>query len=143
MSIAENKALVRRLEAALNTGRVDAGLELFAEEFVFNGKRIGRQDLVNIRAPLWEAVPDVCWTIDEMVAEGDSVASFCTAQGTHQKDFAHPALGRAPASGKPIRYSYAVVHRIADGQIVEARDVSDRLTLLVQLGVIPAPGTTA
>lgn len=143
MSIEENKARIRRLEAALNSGRVDAGVELFAEEFLFNGQRISRQDLVQIRAPLWEAVPDVRWTIDEMVAEGDAVASIATVQGTHTRDFAHPALGRAPASGKPIRYAYAVVHRIAGGQIVEARDVSDRLTLLIQLGVIPAPGTTA
>lgn len=140
MSIEENKALVRRLEQALNSGAVDAGIELFAAEFLFNGQRIGRHDLVRIRASLWDAVPDVRWTIDDMAAEGDAVASFCTVQGTHQRDFAHPALGSAPASGKPIRYTYAVLHRIVDGQIVEARDVSDRLALLVQLGVIPAPG---
>jgi steroid delta-isomerase-like uncharacterized protein len=140
MSVEENKALVRRLEDALNSGQADAGLELFAEDLLYNGQRIGRQVLAQVRAPLWAAVPDVRWTIETLVAEGDEVATLWTVEGTHQQDFAHPALGRAPASGEPIRYSYAVVHRIIDGQIVEARDVSDRLTLLQQLGVIHLPG---
>lgn len=139
MSIEEHKEIVRRLGEALNSGRVDAGIELFAEEFLYNGERIGRQDLVAVRAPVWAALPDVRWTMEEMVAEGEAVASFWTVEGTHLGEFAHPALGHAPASGKPVRSTYMVIHRIAHGQIVEARDVSDRLTLLRQLGVIPTP----
>lgn len=140
MSVEENKALIRRLEVALNSAQVDAGLDLFAEEILYNGQRIDRQALVQVRAPLWVAVPDVRWTIETLVAEGDEVATLWTVHGTHQEDFDHPALGRAPASGKPIHYAYMVIHRIVDGQIVEARDVSDRLTLLGQLGVIRLPG---
>ena len=140
MSVKENVALIRRLEAALNSGQVDAGLELFAEEFVYNGQRINRQDLVQVRASLWTAVPVVHWTTEELVSDQDRVATLWTVQGTHQKAFAHPALGHAPARGKPIRYAYMVIHRIAGGGIVETRDVSGRLTLLQQLGVIPAPG---
>ena len=139
MSIEENTSLIRRLEAALNSGRVDAGLELFAEELVYNRQRISRRDLVQIRAPLWAAVPDVRWRIEELVADERQVASLWIVEGTHQGEFAHPTLGRAPASGNPIRYAYMVIHRIAGGQIVETRDVSDRLTLLQQVGVIPSP----
>jgi steroid delta-isomerase-like uncharacterized protein len=141
MSVDENTALICRLEAALNSGRADAGLELFAEEFLYNGQRMDRQGLLQVRAPLWAAVPDVRWTITEMVAAGDMVATLSTVQGTHQVDFNYPGLGHAPASGKPIHYRYMVMHRIADGQIVEAWDVSDRLTLLQQLGALPAPGS--
>jgi ketosteroid isomerase-like protein len=68
------------------------------------------------------------------------VATRWTVRGTHTVDFVHPALGRAQATGRPIHYSYVVHHRIADGKIVESWDVSDRLTLLLQLGVIAAPG---
>ena len=139
MSVDENKVLVHRLGEALNSGQVDAGIELFAEEFLYNGQRIGRQELIAIRAPIWAALPDIRWTIEEMVAEKDSVATFWTVQGTHEAEFFHPALGRAPASGKAVRSTYMVIHRIADGRIVEARDVSDRLTLLRQLGAISLP----
>jgi predicted ester cyclase len=140
MSIDDTKRIVRQLEAALQTGVVDAGLELFAEELTYNGQRMSRDQLVQVRAPLWAAVPDVRWTIEELVAEGDTVASLLVVTSTHTADFDYPGLGRAPASGNPIRYHYMVMHRIVDGRIVEARDVSDRLTLLQQLGVLAAPG---
>jgi steroid delta-isomerase-like uncharacterized protein len=141
MSIDENKSVIRQLEEALSSGQADAGLELYAEEFLYNGQRVGRDYLVHIRAPLWEAVPDVQWTIEEMVAEGNAVTTLWTVTGTHLGDFAHSflGLGTAPASWGQIHYSYMVLHRLADGVIVEARDVSDRLTLLLQLGVIAAP----
>lgn len=144
MSVEDNIAVIRRLEAALNSGRVDAGLDLFAEETVYNGQRVGREFIRRLRAPLWAAVPDVRWTLEDLVAAGDRVATFWTVTGTHTGEFAHPllGLGRAPASGRPIRYGYAVVHRLAGGRIAETRDVSDRLTLLRQLGVLPAPDPT-
>jgi steroid delta-isomerase-like uncharacterized protein len=139
MTIDENKALIRRLEEALNSGRVDAGLDLFAEEFLYNGQRIDRQELVQVRAPFWTAMPDIRWTIEALVAEEDQVATLWTVEGTHGGEFFHPALGRASPTGKPVRSTYMVIHRIVDGRIVEARDVSDRLTLLRQLGVIRLP----
>ena len=45
MSTDENKALIRRHEAALNRGQVDAGLELFADPCLYNGQPISRDVL--------------------------------------------------------------------------------------------------
>ena len=59
MSIEENKAVVRKLEEALNAGRPDAGLEVWAEDLLFNGRRITPQTIAQLRAPLWDAVPDL------------------------------------------------------------------------------------
>ena len=140
MPTEENKAIIRRLEEALNTGRVEAGLDLFADPCIFNGQEISPQVIPQIRAPLWVAVPDVRWTLEQMIAEGEWVAVRWSVRGTHTGDFAHPTLGSAPASGNLVAVSYMDHYRIASGQIAEGWEVGDRLTLLQQLGVILAPG---
>ena len=140
MPIEENKAVVRKLEAALNAGRADAGLEVWAEDLLFNGRRITPQTIAQLRAPLWAAVPDMRWTMEQLVAEGEWVAVRSTMRGTHTGDFAHPVFGAAPASGRTIEMLYLDHYRIVDGKIAEAWEARDALTLLQQLGVIPAPG---
>jgi len=139
VSIEENKAVVRKLEEALNAGRADAGLEVWAEDLVFNGRRISPQAIAQLRAPLWDAVPDLRWTMEQLVAEGDWVAVRSTMRGTHTGDFAHPAFGSAPASGRAVEMLYLDHYRVVDGKIAEAWEARDALTLLQQLGVIPAP----
>jgi len=143
MSVEENKAVVRRLEQALNAGHPEAGLEIWADELVFNGQTIGPRTIAQLRAPLWAAVPDVRWTLEQMIAEGDWVATRSTMQGTHTGDFSHPTFGSAPASGRPIRMTYMDHYRIADGRIAEAWETRDALSLLQQLGVITAPDRPA
>lgn len=143
MSVEENKAIVRRLEEALNAGRADAGLELWAEDLRLNGQPIGPQAVARLRAPLWAAVPDIRWTLERVIAEGAWVAVRWSVHGTHTGDFAHPVFGAAPASGRAIQMSYMDHYRIADGRIAEAWEVRDALALLQQLGVIPAPGQPA
>lgn len=139
MSAEENKTVIRRLEEALNAGRPDAGLDVWAENLTFNGQTISPQTVAQIRAPLWTAVPDVRWTLERMIAEGDWVAVLWTMRGTHTGDFAHPVFGAAAASGKAIQMSYMDHYRIADGRIAEAWEVRDALALLQQLSVIPTP----
>jgi steroid delta-isomerase-like uncharacterized protein len=140
MSLEENKAVVRKLEVALNAGHADAGLDVWADDLRFNGHTISPQTVAQLRAPLWAAVPDVRWTAEEMIAEGDWVAVRWTMRGTHTGDFTHPAFGSAPASGKAIEMMYIDHYRIADGRIAESWEARDALTLLQQLSVIPAPG---
>ena len=143
MSAEETKALIRRHEAALNSGRVDAGLELFADPFLYNGQPIGREVIRQMRTILWTAVPDVRWILEHVFAEGDWVAVRWTMRGTHTGKFAHPRWGSAPASGKPVTVTYLDHYRIADGQIVEAWEVRDGLSLQEQFGIVTAPGHPA
>jgi steroid delta-isomerase-like uncharacterized protein len=140
MSVEENKAVIRKLEAALNAGRPDAGLDVWADDLAFNGQAISPQTIAQLRAPLWAAVPDVRWTLERIIAEGDWVAVQWTMRGTHTGDFTHPAFGSAQASGKAIQMTYMDHYRIVDGRIAEAWEVRDALTLLQQLSVIPSPG---
>ncbi len=102
MSLEETKALIRRHEAALNSGRVEAGLELFADPCLFNGQPISREVIRQMRTILWTAAPDVRWIAEHLVAEGDWVAVRWTMRGTHTGEFVHPTWGSAPASGMPV-----------------------------------------
>src|SRR5688572_25944042 len=68
MSPEENKALIRRLGAALNSGGVDAGLDLFADSCLYNGHPVGREVIRQLRTILWTAAPDVQWLEEHVFA---------------------------------------------------------------------------
>ena len=63
MSLEENKPFIRWPEAALNSGRVDAGLELFADPCLFNGQPISREVIRQLRTIPWAVAPDVRWIL--------------------------------------------------------------------------------
>jgi predicted ester cyclase len=142
MSIEENKGVISRHEAALNSGRVDAGLELFTEPCLYNDHPIDRDVIRQMRTILWTAAPDVRWIAEHSFAEGDWVAVRWSMQGTHTGEFVHPVWGSAPASGQPVVVTYLDHYRIADGQIADVWEVRDGLSLQEQFGLV-APGRTA
>ena len=70
--------------------------------------------------------------IEDQIAEGDKVVSRIKAWGTHTGDF----MG-IPATGKEVTMEAIVVHRIANGKIVEHWSQVDALRLYNQLGAFP------
>jgi len=139
MSSEEAKALIHRHEVALNSGQVDAGLDLFSDPCLFNGHPISREVIRQMRTILWTAAPDAKWIAEHSFAEDDWVAVRWTMRGTHTGEFVHPTWGSAPASGKPVALTYLDHYRIADGQIVEVWEVRDGLSLREQFGIVAAP----
>jgi steroid delta-isomerase-like uncharacterized protein len=130
VSVEENKAVVRKLEAALNAGRADAGLEVWAEDLLFNGRRISPRDIARLRASLWDAVPDLRWTMEQLVAEGDWVAVRWTMRGTNTGE--HP--GGPPATGRQVEVTGYAFYRLEGGRLREQWAAIDRLDVLQQLG---------
>lgn len=125
MSAEENKALDRRVvEEILNTGRVELFSEVMEEPVAAHLRR-------DIPA-LWQAFPDLHYTIEDMVAEGDRVAMRVVITGTNTGPF----QGRPP-TGKAARWTGTSFSRHANGKIVEQWLIIDIFTLLQQLGVIP------
>jgi steroid delta-isomerase-like uncharacterized protein len=142
MSLAENKAVVRRLlEEVINEGHQVVADELVTSNFVdhnpmpgFPPNREGfKKSFVTFRA----AVPDLRYTIDDIIAEGDKVVVRWTAKGTHKGEM----LG-IPPTGKKVAISGVDVFRLAKGQLVELWLSWDQLGMLQQMGVIPMPGQT-
>ena len=85
-----------------------------------------------IIAMMRSGFPDIQWTLEEMVSEGDKVAVRYTMRGTHQGVF----LGVQP-TGKPIVVQAINFYRLNDNQIVEEYGQPDMLGLLKQIGAMP------
>ena len=81
------------------------------------------------------AFPDLHFTIEELIAEGDKVAGRYTARGTHKGE-----LMGIPPTNNAISLTVSEIYRIADGKITEHWVILDALGMMQQLGVIPAPG---
>ncbi len=135
-SVAQNEALVRQVLDLIDERKLDAAFELYAADYIYHGP--GGQELRGrdgIRG-LWDVYltgfPDLSSTVEDMISEGDKVVLRWTIQGTHTGEF----LG-VPASDKKITLPITEIFRIADGQLVEAWDQYDRMTVMQQIGAIP------
>lgn len=140
MSAGENKAIVRRWVEEFNRGNLAIDDELVAEDFVLNGQRIGLAGEKQYAAVVVAAFPGIQTTIHDLIAEGDRVAARVTYRtGPQQGELLHPLFGRIAPSGKQAVYSGIGIIRIAGGKIAEQWMVRDSLSMLQQLGVLPAP----
>ena len=92
----------------------------------------GRDTYLAIVAANSQAFPDLKWTVEDMIADGDTVAVRYTMTGTHRGTFA----GVAP-TGKAVTAQSMAFYRLADGKIVEERAQLDMLSLLQQMGAVP------
>ena len=143
MSTETNKTVSRRLfEEVWNKGNLAVLNELIAENHVSSGPGAlpesptgpeGTKQLVTLYR---NAFPDVHFTIDEQIAEGDKVVTRWTADGTHQGE-----LQGIPATGKVSTVTGIAIDRIVNGKIAESWGIFDQFGMMQQLGVIPTPET--
>jgi len=81
------------------------------------------------------AFPDLHFTVEDLIAEGDKVVARITARGTQQGAF----MG-IPPTGKQVTVTVIDINRIVGDKSVEHWLEMDTLGLLQQLGVVPMPG---
>jgi steroid delta-isomerase-like uncharacterized protein len=128
MSVEENKAFVQRyVEEPWNKGNVDALDELCAPNFHLEGFGGVEEFKATIKA-FRKSFPDLHFTVEEIIAEGDKVAYRWTARGTHQGEYE----GVAP-TGKTITSTGITIIRLADGKVVEDRFESGGPSITEQL----------
>ena len=142
MSAEENKAVVLRFYEGLWNGRdLDVADEIIAHDCVTHQLHSGAAPAATPRGPEdvkrhvgeWLAgFPDLRFTVEQLVAEGDRVASQSVMRGTH----AGAWMGVAP-TGKEVSVRLSVVQRIAAGKIVEDWVLVEALGLFQQLGLVP------
>ncbi len=136
MSIADNKRLADRVwEEIWHQGDLERIDGLFAQDFVrhdpgreIHGPEENRQFIQSFRT----AFPDLRFTVEDQIAEGDKVCVRYRFQGTNSGAF----QGRAPTQ-KQVVYSGILVYRIANGKIAEQWTEFDLMGLLRQLGILP------
>jgi steroid delta-isomerase-like uncharacterized protein len=141
MSTEENKAIVRQMvEEIFNQGDMSRADELLAPDFVEHeelppGIPPGPEAPKQMFTMLHTAFPDFKATINDIIAEGDKVVVYMTWTGTQRGEF----MG-IPPTGKSISIGVLDILRIAGGQVAEHWGLMDRMAMMEQLGVIPAPG---
>lgn len=139
MSAGENKAVVRQLYEDLFNQKNLAALDgVTAPNFVDHDPDNPTADLAGARQyfrMMFAAFPDLRVTVEDMIAEGDTVVARVTVSGTHQGEF----LG-IPPGGKQVTITGIDILRLADGKLVEHWGQFDSLGMMQQLGVIPTPG---
>jgi len=140
MSTEENKAIVRRIfEEIWNQGNLDVVDEILEPNYVSQGLADGLppgiEGFKQWFSILSSASPDIHFTIEDQIAEGDKVVTRYTIRGTHKGEL----MGIA-ATGKQVTVTAMNISRIVGGKIVESWNNWDALGMMQQLGVVPAMG---
>jgi len=124
----------RYFEEVANERRLELADELFAPDFGSPGPLLGPDAARAALRSMWAAFPDLHFSIDELVAEGDRVVAKVTYTGTHRGTF----LGIEP-TGRSIRFTGVEMAIVRDGLIArEAWHSVDHGQILDQLGSGPA-----
>lgn len=140
VSTEANKDLVHRLWYEELWGKWNTGIadDLFTPNYILHlagsPDPVARDGTKHVVSMFGAAFPDLTHTVEEMVAEGNTVAARWTIRGTHQGEF----QGMAP-TGKQVQVTGITIHHLTEGRITESWLVFDTLTVLQQLGAIPIP----
>ena len=142
VSAEDNKALVRRfVDEVQSAGNIDLIDEICSPEFVNHSAPPGipadREGIKILTANVRQAFPDSYFTVEDMMVEGDKVATRKTFHGTHEGEF----VG-IPPSGRSVSMGLIDIVRVSEGRVVEHWSEGDSLGMMQQLGVSPSGETS-
>ena len=132
-----NLETLNRAIEAWNGGDLDAYLDLYDDGITLHGYSPQPMDKASVRgfySMLFGAFPNSQLTVDEAIVDGDRMALRFTQRGVHAGDF----MGIPPTGASFSMAGHTVLH-FRDGRVVERWSTADMLSLLVQLGAMPAP----
>ncbi len=142
-TIENNKAIVRRMLEAFNTGNIKIVQEVFDQNIKDRGSPVGFERELQEAHPIKrvqteilreeDAFPDRKFKEESLIAEGDTVVLRWSMTGTNRGKI----LGRRP-TGKKVRTSGTEIVRIKNGKIIEHQgdDAPHVLDVLMQLGML-------
>ena len=134
MSMEENKSIVRRFIAVFNEKNVDVLDAFVAADLVHHGW--GTSTLEGYKQSFdFAAIPDLHYTIHDVMAEGEKATARWTGGGTHKRE-----IFGIPPTGKHVTWTGINIFRIVDGKIVEVWFEGSILSLYRQLGAYPPLG---
>ena len=135
-----NKEKARRLvEEAFGQGKVELVEDILDPDFVcydpnsesgeIRGADVIKQEIAYFR----NAVPDLTYTVDDQVAEGDKVVTRYTASGTHEGEF----FGVAPTGNRIEMRGIQIDRFDGSGKMVEEWPQYDLLGAMKQMRAVP------
>lgn len=131
-----SKQTALRLYELLNTGRVEEIGGLVTDDYRENdplpGQGTGREGALDRFSTIVGALAPH-FTIDDVIAEGDKVVVRWTNAGSHVGEFAG-----IPATGGTFSIAGIDIYRVEGDLLAEHWHVVDQLSMLGQLGLLPA-----
>jgi steroid delta-isomerase-like uncharacterized protein len=136
-----NAMIIRRfVDEVITEGKIDSAAQYVWEDVVeqvpLPGQGPGLDGLKDVLRAMRAGFPDLVFSIQEQITEGDKVASRFEWAGTHNGEF----LG-VPATGRPVHVWGIVIDRLENGRIKDTRIIMDTLGLMTQLGAVPSSPT--
>ena len=129
---------IRRLYDLINEGDIDGFTSQLADDFVEREQLPGfaptKAGVAEYFQTLLAAFPDMKMKVEDVIASGDKAVARVLVTGTNKGSF----MGM-PATGKQVQMQLIDITRFGDdGLAREHWGVADQLSLMQQLGVIPA-----
>jgi ketosteroid isomerase-like protein len=127
-----------------NAHDLDGFAEVVAEDVVFEApggmRGEGKAACVEFFGGWLGAFPDAHVEVHGLHLVDDVAVEEGTFTGT-QEGVLHGRMGDVPPTGRSVRVEYIQVLRFHDGKHVSFNLMFDRLEMLDQLGLIPAPAS--
>jgi predicted ester cyclase len=100
----------------------------FLQQYMTDEALIGHIQFFEVAFPRYEV------SADEITAEGNRVVVQARLKGTHLGD-----LGGIAPTFKSVEFPFVIRYEIENNKIVSHWMLADQMTLMEQLGVVPAP----
>lgn len=137
MSDRNNVEFMNKFVEFINSASEKLAYELVSPEAVFHvpGRpepMIGPAGYLAIIGMMRGGFPDVQWTAEELICEGDKVAARFTMRGTHRGQFMS-----VPPTERPVTMQALNIYHLKNGKIIKEYGAPDMLCLLAQIGALP------
>jgi len=134
----DHAATMRRLYELLNAGDIDGFGNLLSDNFVDHEELPGlaptKAGVIALFRMYITAFPDLRMMPEDLIASGDKVVARVRATGTHKGAF----MGMSPTGRRVDVPLIDIIRFDNDGRALEHWGVFDQLTMMQQLGAIPA-----
>jgi steroid delta-isomerase-like uncharacterized protein len=129
----QNIALVKRHYEAMNNADIEGIQELYAPDLVYYNptageKQLSLDEVIEHVKRVFKAMPDISWSVQDIIAKGDMVIARNILKGTLKEDW------QGVPAGKGFEITEIVISRIQDGKTAEQWIEIDALGMMQQLG---------
>lgn len=135
-----NMELVRYItENGLNEGDTSFVGDVFAPDYVVHARDLdlppGPEAFAGAVNFWRRSFPDFHCHIEQLIADGEYVSNRFSTTGTNTGP-----IGPMPPTGKDFHVEGVDLHRVVGGRVIESWISDDMPRILMELGVVPAPG---
>jgi steroid delta-isomerase-like uncharacterized protein len=122
----------------MNRRNVAALTELYSADCIVESPMAarlmrGHAAVAEVYRALFDAFPDLTFTMDDLLIDGQSAAQSGIVEGTDKGGF----MGMPP-SGRQLKVPVVILCKCADNKFVHERRIYDFTGMLLQIGVLKA-----